>query len=70
MDFILKGDYIKLDQLLKAANIAGSGGEAKILIEEGSVLYNGEIEMRRGKKIYRGDRVTGKDDKNIDITVL
>lgn len=70
MDFILKGDYIKLDQLLKAANIAGSGGEAKILIEEGSVLYNGEIETRRGKKIYRGDRVTGKDDKNIDITVL
>lgn len=70
MDFILKGDYIKLDQLLKAANIAGSGGEAKILIEEGSVLYNGEIEMRRGKKIYRGDRVTGKEDKNIDITVL
>ena len=70
MEFLIKGDYIKLDQLLKAAGIVGSGGEAKNMIAEGEILYNGEVETRRGKKIYKGDRVTGKFNKNIDIAVL
>ncbi len=54
----LKGEYIKLDQALKASNLVGSGGEAKILIAEGNVYVNGEVETRRGKKLRDGDKVT------------
>ena len=49
--------YIKLDSFLKGVNVASSGGEAKILITGGDVLVNGEIELRRGRKLYPGDRV-------------
>lgn len=55
--FKIKGEYIKLGQLLKAANLVYSGAEAKIVIENGEVLVNGETEQRRGKKIVPGDTV-------------
>jgi ribosome-associated protein len=48
--------YIKLDSFLKAINAVSSGGEAKILINGGEVRVNGEIELRRGRKLYPGDR--------------
>jgi ribosome-associated protein len=48
---------ITLGQALKAANVAGSGGEAKILIQAGEVRVNGEIETRRGRKLRKGDVV-------------
>lgn len=50
-------EYIKLDSFLKAVNAVTSGGEAKLLIAEGLVTVNGEIERRRGRKLYPGDRV-------------
>jgi len=50
--------YIKLDSFLKAVNAVSSGGEAKIRITGGEVLVNGEVELRRGRKLYPGDRVT------------
>lgn len=53
----IETDYIKLDSFLKAIDAASSGGEAKILISDGVVRVNGTVEMRRGKKLYRGDRV-------------
>lgn len=55
--------YIKLDSFLKAINAVSSGGEAKLLITGGVVRVNGEIELRRGKKLYPGDHVevVGKD---------
>ncbi len=49
--------YITLGQALKAANIVGTGGEAKILIQGGEVRVNGEIETRRGRKLHEGDVV-------------
>lgn len=49
--------FIKLDQLLKYANVTQNGTDAKYLISNGFVYYNGEIEVRRGKKIYPGDFV-------------
>ena len=49
--------YIKLDSFLKAVNAASSGGEAKFLITGGDVLVNGEIELRRGRKLYPGNRI-------------
>lgn len=54
---ILREDFIKLGQALKAAGFASSGAEAKELILDGQVKVNGEVETRRGKKLYGGDKV-------------
>lgn len=51
-------EFIKLDALLKFASLVGSGGEAKILIQDGQVLVNGEVCTMRGKKIRPGDSVS------------
>lgn len=51
-------EFIKLDALLKFASLVGSGGEAKMLIQNGEVLVNGEVCTMRGKKIRSGDVVT------------
>ncbi len=53
----LKGEYITLGQLLKAAGLAGSGSEAKEYIVSGMVKVNGEVDTRRGRKLYPGDKV-------------
>lgn len=57
VDFPLRGDYITLDALLKAAGLAHSGGGAKVLIADGAVAVNGETETRRGRKLRAGDLV-------------
>lgn len=51
-------DYIKLGQALKAAGLVESGVEAKIVIQNGEVMVNGETEFQRGKKLYDGDVVS------------
>lgn len=51
-------EYITLQQFLKLANIASSGGEAKILVKTLEINVNQEKEDRRGKKLYPGDEVT------------
>ena len=53
---------ITLDQFLKQSGIVGSGGQAKILIQEGEVRLNGVVETRRGKKLSPGDIVTLGDE--------
>ena len=53
----LRDEFIKLGQALKAA-LVGSGVEAKEVITEGLVKVNGEVDTRRGKKLYDGDVVT------------
>ena len=53
----LREEYIKLGQALKACGMVGSGIEAKIVITEGNVKVNGEVEVQRGKKLYEGDVV-------------
>jgi ribosome-associated protein len=50
-------EFIKLQDLLKFANLVGTGGEAKIIIQEGEVKVNGEVCTMRGKKIRPGDVV-------------
>ena len=57
MEIEIKTEYIKLEQLLKYANLVETGGMAKQAIQEGLVLLNGEVEIRRRKKIYKGDIV-------------
>ena len=51
-------EFIKLGQLLKKANMMSSGVDAKMVILDGLVSVNGEVELRRGKKLYPGDVVT------------
>jgi ribosome-associated protein len=48
---------LSLGRALKAANLVGSGGEAKVLIQTGEVAVNGEVETRRGRRLQRGDVV-------------
>lgn len=55
--FDLRGAHITLDALLKAAGLSPSGGAAKTLIQEGGVLVNGEVDLRRGRKVHAGDEV-------------
>lgn len=57
MEFVLRGDYIELDNLLKASGIAASGAEARDLIRQGRVLVNNEKESRLRRKIRKGDKV-------------
>ena len=54
----IKDDYIKLGQALKLAGMVGSGVEAKIMIQDGQVLVNGEVELQRGKKLHSGDIIS------------
>ena len=50
--------FIKLGQALKAAKLVGSGVEAKIVILDGKVKVNGQVELQRGKKLYDKDVVS------------
>jgi ribosome-associated protein len=52
-----------LGQALKVANLVGSGGEAKVLIQAGEILVNGEVETRRGRKLEKGDVVEEEDER-------
>ncbi len=54
---------ITLGQALKAANLVGSGGEAKVLVQTGEVLVNGEVETRRGRQLREGDVVEVGDER-------
>lgn len=66
-EIFIRDEFIKLGQLLKLAGLVGSGVDAKFLIQDGEVLVNGEVETRRGKKIYPGDVVEFDGAK---VTVL
>jgi len=59
----LREDFIKLGQALKAAGLVGSGVEAKEVITDGLVKVNGEIEVRRGKKLYGNDIVSFNNEE-------
>lgn len=63
----LREEYIKLGQALKAAGFVEDGVEAKIEIQEGNVLVNGEVDLRRGRKLYDGD-VVSFNGEEIKIT--
>lgn len=54
----IKDEYIKLGQALKLAGMVGSGVEAKIVIQDGQVSVNGEVELQRGKKLHDGDIIS------------
>lgn len=63
MELKLRDEFIKLGQALKAAGLVGSGVDAKIVIQDGMVKVNGEVETRRGKKLYDGDVIEFEGEK-------
>lgn len=68
-EITIKDEFIKLGQALKLAGLVGSGLDAKIEIQDGYVKVNGEVETRRGKKLYDGDIFTyeGNDVKVVSL---
>jgi ribosome-associated protein len=61
-DIAIRGDMIRLGQLLKLSGLADSGGEARSLLLENVVTVNGEPEARRGRQLHRGDVVAVGDE--------
>ena len=62
-DVAIRGDMIRLGQLLKLADVVDSGGELKALLAETDVLVNGELEDRRGRQLHDGDIVSVAGDE-------
>ena len=58
--FPLNGDFIELYKLLKFIQLVQSGGEAKMMVEEGLVKLNGETELRKRAKVKPGDLVEAR----------
>lgn len=54
----IRDEFIKLGQAMKLAGMVGSGVDAKFLIQDGQVKVNGEVDTRRGRKLYEGDIIT------------
>ena len=63
IEFQLEGEYIPLIQLLKATNLVQTGGEAQIVVSEGLVKYNGNVDTRKRLKVRKGDIVEFDNNK-------
>ena len=62
----VRDEFIKLGQALKAADLVSSGVEAKIVVQDGQVEVNGEVDTRRGRKLVPGDVITF-DGKSVKV---
>ncbi len=67
MQFQLKDEYIELYKLMKLLDLVDSGAQAKLLVAEGYVLRNGEVETRKRAKIIKGDVLIIGDDVTIEV---
>ena len=67
MQYKLSDDYIELFKLMKVLDLVDTGGQAKMLIAEGYVLRNGEVETRKRAKIIAGDMLVIGDDVTIEV---
>ena len=66
-EFHARDGMIRLGQLLKAAGLVDTGGEAKLVLSEGEVTVNGEVETRRGRQLHAGD-VVALGDASVRLT--
>lgn len=66
-EFKVREEYIKLGQLLKATGLVDSGLEAKDVILTGEVFVNNESEIRRGRKLYKGDKIIALGEEIIIV---
>lgn len=62
----IQTDYIQLAQALKLADLAQTGGEAKVIIQDGLVEVNNEVDTRRGRKLRHGDTFCF-DDVTVEV---
>lgn len=60
---VIRSETIELGALLKLAQVASTGGEAKRLIQDGRVAVNGEVERRRGRQVRPGDEVNAAGNR-------
>ena len=63
MEIKIRDEFIKLGQALKLAGVVEDGVEAKYAIQDGLVQVNGEVDQRRGRKVYEGDVITFEDQE-------
>ena len=63
MEIKITDEFIKLGQALKLAGVVEDGVEAKYAIQDGLVQVNGEVDQRRGRKVYEGDVLTFEDQE-------
>jgi len=63
IEFKVTGDFIPMIQLLKATNLVQTGGEAQIVVDEGEVKYNGQVDYRKRLKVRQGDIVEFRGEK-------
>lgn len=63
MEIKINTEFITLAQMLKMADIVQSGGQAKYAVKELDIKVNDELENRRGRKLYPGDRITVNGEK-------
>lgn len=67
IEFKLNGEFIPLIQLLKATGLVHTGGEAQIVVTEGEVTYNGQVDYRKRLKVKKGDVVEFRAQKIVVI---
>ena len=67
MKFELKDEYIELFKLLKVLDLVDTGAQAKMIVADGYVLRNGEVELRKRAKIVAGDSLVVGGDVTIDV---
>lgn len=63
MEIKIRDEFIKLGHALKLAGVVEDGVEAKYAIQDGLVQVNGEVDQRRGRKVYEGDVITFEDQE-------
>jgi len=67
MKFELKDDYIELFKLLKVLDLVDTGAQAKMIVSDGYVERNGEVELRKRAKIISGDKLVVGGDVEIEV---
>lgn len=68
-EIVIHDEYIKLGQALKLAGLVSSGIEAKVLIQDSLVKVNGEIEVKRGRKLYPLD-IFELEENQVKVTSI
>ncbi|GIP42553.1 hypothetical protein J45TS6_10120 [Paenibacillus sp. J45TS6] len=64
---VIHSEYIKLDQFLKLSECVSTGGMAKALLQDQAIKVNGEIEERRGRKLYPGDQIEVEGSGSFEV---
>lgn len=67
MEFHIRGEFIELIGLLKATGVAQTGGHAKMIVEDGEIIRNGEPETRKRAKLVPGDIIEISDEIRIKL---